>query len=139
MFRFDWERVQGETVEAILARDPQVMSTGATSSDAIYLRLARCAIEIGVNVDTDELILTLLDGPPPPDVSPLAPLQDLVGRPLGWAWEARNQQGYEDGLLVSFSGYPLGSPKLGRGSPVTPDVMFIGEGSAVALLRMSAV
>jgi hypothetical protein len=34
----------------------------------------------------------------------LAPWSSLVGRPFGWGWVATNQQGYPDGVLLSFDG-----------------------------------
>lgn len=139
MFSFDWERVQGRTVEAILARDPVVLNNGTTSTDAVYLCVAGLTVRIGVKIDTDELAITLTEGPPPRRLSPLTPLQDLVGRPLGWAWEGRNYRGYGDIFLVSFSGYPVDDPRHDRTSPLDPDVMFIGCGSSVQMARLRAV
>ncbi len=139
MFSFDWERVQGQTVEAILARAPVVLKNGTTSADGVYLCVAGLTVMLDVNIDTDELAITLTEGPPPGRLSPLTPLQDLVGRPLGWAWEGRNYRGHEDMFLVSFSGYPVDDPRQDRTSPLDPDVMFIGCGSSVQMARLRQV
>jgi len=34
----------------------------------------------------------------------VAPWSSLIGRPFGWGWAAVNQQGYQDGVLLSFGG-----------------------------------
>lgn len=139
MFSFDWDRVDGQRVEAVLARKPRLLNNGTTAADAIYLCVAGLTIIINVNIDTDELALTLTEGPPPRRLSPLTPLRDLVGRPLGWAWEGRNYRGYQDTFLVSFSGYPVDDPRHDRTSPLDPDVMFIGCGSSVQIARLRPV
>lgn len=36
------------------------------------------------------------------DASGLDPWRDLIGRAFGWGWVTVNQQGYCDGLLLSF-------------------------------------
>jgi hypothetical protein len=33
-----------------------------------------------------------------------APWSSLIGRPFGWGWIVINQQGYQDGVLLSFDG-----------------------------------
>jgi hypothetical protein len=139
MFSFDWERVQGQTVKAILARRPSLLNNGTTKAEAIYLCVAGLTVVIEANIDTDELALTLIEGPRPRRLSPLTPLQDLVGRPLGWAWEGRNYLGYEDCFLVSFSGDPVDDPRHNRTSPLDPDVMFIGCASSVQMARLRQV
>jgi Family of unknown function (DUF6334) len=34
----------------------------------------------------------------------LAPWSALIGQPFGWGWVTINQQGYQDGVLLSFGG-----------------------------------
>jgi hypothetical protein len=38
------------------------------------------------------------------DASHLKHWRDLIGAPFGWGWVTVNQQGYCDGLLLSFDG-----------------------------------
>jgi hypothetical protein len=38
------------------------------------------------------------------DGSHLEPWKNFIGRPFGWGWITINQQGYCDGLLLSFGG-----------------------------------
>ncbi len=38
------------------------------------------------------------------DGSHLEPWNRLIGKPFGWGWVTVNQQGYCDGLLLSFGG-----------------------------------
>jgi hypothetical protein len=38
------------------------------------------------------------------DASDLDPWRSFITRPLGWGWVTVNQQGYCDGLLLSFGG-----------------------------------
>jgi hypothetical protein len=38
------------------------------------------------------------------NVSHLHPWKELIGREFGWSWVAINQQGYLDGVLLSFAG-----------------------------------
>jgi hypothetical protein len=38
------------------------------------------------------------------DASQLSPWKDFIGVPFGWGWVTVNQQGYCDGLLLSFGG-----------------------------------
>ncbi|MFZ1140183.1 MAG: DUF6334 family protein [Candidatus Sulfotelmatobacter sp.] len=36
------------------------------------------------------------------DASYMSPWKDFIGKPFGWGWVTVNQQGYCDGLLLSF-------------------------------------
>jgi hypothetical protein len=38
------------------------------------------------------------------DVSDQQPWRELIGKEFGWGWVTINQQGYLDGILLSFSG-----------------------------------
>jgi hypothetical protein len=38
------------------------------------------------------------------DASGLLPWKDFIGVPFGWGWVTVNQQGYCDGLMLSFGG-----------------------------------
>ncbi len=38
------------------------------------------------------------------DASRLEPWKGFIGKPFGWGWVTVNQQGYCDGLLLSFGG-----------------------------------
>ncbi len=38
------------------------------------------------------------------DVSGVQPWSDFIGRSFGWGWLIVNQQGYNDGVLLSFDG-----------------------------------
>jgi hypothetical protein len=38
------------------------------------------------------------------DASKSQPWCGLIGKPFGWGWVAINQQGYCDGILLSFGG-----------------------------------
>lgn len=51
--------------------------------------------------------------------------QEFVGMPFGWGWIALNQQGYCDGLLLSFGG-------------IQPNVLLHVVASEIKLLRFVA-
>jgi hypothetical protein len=55
-------------------------------------------IEFGVSEFAEEF------DPSNTNVSCIEPWSEFIGKPFGWGWVTVNQQGYCDGLLLSFSG-----------------------------------
>jgi hypothetical protein len=65
------------------------------------------ALVVTVDEHEDSVDLELAEAPGSSegeDVSFQKPWADLVGQRFGWAWLTINQQGYCDGLLLSFGG-----------------------------------
>jgi hypothetical protein len=60
------------------------------------------------------------------DVSAQPQWKDLVGTPFGWGWVTVNQQGYCDGLLLSFGG-------------ICPQVILNVAGSSIKVGRVGEI
>jgi len=103
MLHFDWEEVDGEAIEAVVGQPLYHEKGDGISWWRIAIALKRATIMISVNDDTDEIIATLERGELPRGEAPLDEawipldaLSSLVGRKLGWSWNACNSQGYLD-------------------------------------------
>jgi hypothetical protein len=54
----------------------------------------------------------------------VAPWSSWTGKPFGWGWVAINQQGYEDGILLSFGG-------------LEPSVLLVAAASSLRVYAVS--
>ena len=132
MLHFDWEKVHGAVIAGVVGQ-PGYYTTGGIFWWRLAILLEDKAIRISVNNDTDELIVTLESTVLPIDDEPLdlpwidvAPLAALVGRELGWSWNACNSQGYLDAFSIAIDG-------------IDPDYMFVGLASAVEIRKIARV
>ena len=125
---FDWDEADGQAVTAVMGR----VELGMVGFTAIALVLDRAAVTITVDDTYDQV--DVAHGPfrPPADEiwGPAQGLADLVGRPLSWCWETRNQQGYLDGFMLAFG------TDVDDGALV-PRVLFMAEGAALSIYRLS--
>lgn len=116
MLQFDWEEVEGATVEAVVAKDARAMDDGSLRCETLGLILGAKAVVIRVNDDTDELIVSREDAGACADWPPLLQLGEVVSRDLGWCWVGRNYRGYLDTFTLAFDGIDPGYSFTGVGS-----------------------
>lgn len=80
-----------------------------SSRDFIALKFTAGVLVFAVNADTDTVEVRHEEAEPF-DFSGLirasdsTPWSSLIGQSFGWGWVAINQQGYQDGVLLSFGG-----------------------------------
>lgn len=77
--------------------------------DRIILRFGHVSVLIVADENDDSINVTLagaadLQDGRLIDESRLTPWDSIVGKPFGWGWLTMNQQGYCDGVLLSFDG-----------------------------------
>jgi hypothetical protein len=74
--------------------------------DRLVLGFGAVTLVISADENDDTVNITLSETPDLAglDISHLEPWRNLTGRPFGWGWVTVNQQGYCDGLLLSFGG-----------------------------------
>ena len=85
----------------------QVYTEG--SVDHIVLNFGSIALAVTADEDDDSIDFRVADptdfrNPDDFDVSHLEPWKRFIGKSFGWGWVTVNQQGYCDGLLLSFEG-----------------------------------
>jgi len=85
-----WQRVASGCRELIALKFPAGVLTFTADPDADTVEV-RC--QEAETFDPSGLVRA--DNPP---------WASLIGRPFGWGWIAINQQGYQDGALLSFGG-----------------------------------
>ncbi len=130
MLKFDYEKIHGKTITAVHGENARVMNDGRFDCDRIVIDVAAAALEISVNIDTDELIIELHE-PRKNTADALSNIDDrlnLVGRTLGWAWTAKNYRGYDDAFMLA----------LGDVVPeaLDPAYAFVGAGSSICVYSM---
>jgi Family of unknown function (DUF6334) len=82
------------------------------SLDRLVLRFGPAALIIKADPDEDTIEFSVSDSCDPHadgciEADKTEPWRSLIGKPFGWGWVTINQQGYCDGLLLSFEGiYP---------------------------------
>ena len=106
MLQFDWEEVNGATITAVLAAGCRADSEGGLMCDRIALVVGARAVVMHVNIDTDEVIVSLEDSAITRDANwqTLDQLAGIVSRSLGWCWIGRNYLGYLDTFTFSIDG-----------------------------------
>lgn len=125
---FDWDEAAGQAVTAVMGR----VELGMVGFTAIALVLERTAVTVTVDNTYDQVDVALGPFRPPTEEiwGPVQELADLVGKTLGWCWETRNQQGYLDGFMLAFG------KDVDEGALI-PKVLFMAEGAALSLYRLS--
>jgi len=99
-------------LEAFHAVDGQPLTSVSEGYDdgcltGIVFTFERNTLTVAANAEDDsvELSVTHSSGRPPAhDVSDREPWVTFIGEPFGWGWLTFNQQGYCDGVLLSFRG-----------------------------------
>jgi Family of unknown function (DUF6334) len=79
------------------------------SLDRMILDFGQISLVVVADENDDSLNITAVEtgdlcGMGGVDGSRLEPWINLIGKPFGWGWVTVNQQGYCDGLLLSFGG-----------------------------------
>jgi hypothetical protein len=83
----------------------QVYTEG--SLDRLILDFGQISLIIVADENDDTIDITIADSPDPHSIggvdgSSLKPWNSFIGKRFGWGWVTVNQQGYRDGLLLSF-------------------------------------
>lgn len=78
-----------------------------------------------VDIDTDQILISKKDYIENIHIveHPVNALQRMVGKDLGWAWFARNSNGYSDMVILSSSG-------------IVPELALVGEASGITLYSL---
>lgn len=127
MLQFDWEEVQGATVEAVVAKGARGLSDGRLECEEIALVVGSSAVILRVNDDIDEVIVSLEPfGDGRAGWQTLEQLQAIVARRLGWCWEGRNYRGYLDTFTMAVDG-------------IDPAYSFTGMASALQCMRVTPI
>jgi len=77
------------------------------SAEALWLIFAKGNLLIQANPDDDTISVAsgvMLDADDFVDLSSSDFWRGFVGQRFGWGWTVTNQQGYQDGVLLSFNG-----------------------------------
>lgn len=69
--------------------------------DRSFLKIAARSDDDAIELEAGELAVVPTQGA---DASASEPWKDLIGKHFGWGWVTINQQGYCDGVLLSFDG-----------------------------------
>src|ERR1700748_2344083 len=86
-----WQiRAEGSVEKLVLDFDAQALVVSADENDD--------SVEVGISTAARFHCADRLD------VTNLPPWNGFIGKPFGWGWVTVNQQGYCDGLLLSFGG-----------------------------------
>jgi len=104
-----YETVQGQRLKSAQGSMPLVYDDQSVAFDEIHLVFEREYLTLSVDPDTDEVVLDCRPlgegggqvGDAWQILGSMADFQDLE---LGWCWLGRNQQGYTDTIILSFSG-----------------------------------
>jgi hypothetical protein len=100
----EFQSLSGQSLQAVwYLYDEGSLGELVLAFDQVQLRVV--ADENGDSIDI--MVAKNFSTPPElgtPDGSRLDPWKDLMGKPFGWGWVTINQQGYCDGLLLSFGG-----------------------------------
>jgi hypothetical protein len=99
--------------------------------DQIIFDFDHCSLIVSAKQDDDSIdfnvvVATSVDRTSGDDASQLPEWKDLIAVPFGWGWVTVNQQGYCDGLLLSFGG-------------IVPQVVLSIVASSIVVGRVGAM
>lgn len=117
----------GQTVTAVMGR----IALDLAGFTGMALVLGEAAVTVTVDDSIDQVAVALGRFHPPAGEiwGPVQDLADLIGRPLGWCWETRNQQGYLDGFMLAFG-------KDVDDGALTPRLLLMAEGAVLNIHRL---
>jgi hypothetical protein len=90
---------------------------------AIVFTFERNTLTVAAKAEDDSVELSVTNSsgrPPAHDVSEREPWVTFIREPFGWGWLTLNQQGYCDGVLLSFRG-------------IIPQLVLIVEASSLSV------
>jgi Family of unknown function (DUF6334) len=95
--------VNGLTLKAVSSRSSE------ESPASIVLDFGQKCLVVRANGKDDTVEFWSTDSPfsegvPKNDTSNMLPWRGFIGREFGWGWVTVNQQGYLDGIVLSFGG-----------------------------------
>jgi hypothetical protein len=90
---------------------------------AVTLQFDSIFLSIRAVEDDDTVDISLMKGHVQGDLlNDQQPWADKIGKPMGWNWVMVNQQGYLDGVLLSFGG-------------VSPEIVITAVGSELKVRK----
>jgi hypothetical protein len=123
--------LRGQRVNSIQGTRVRQDKDGFSICDEVAVSLQETSLLVSVNLDTDEIILqqskdvgSLVEVPS--TLTTLEPLNEYVGRELGWRWVGRNYLGYADTFVLSFSG-------------IEPEIALCGTASSLWVYKIRRV
>jgi Family of unknown function (DUF6334) len=97
-----FRRIDGEILRTVRrVRDEGCLVRVILDFGHIYLTIEARPEDDTIDLWTDEGATVARTGV---DASKSEPWSSFVGKPFGWGWVTINQQGYCDGVLLSFDG-----------------------------------
>ena len=133
MLSFDWEQIHGRSITGVFCKSARALNDSTFSCDRIVITVDGAAIEINVDIDTDELMLQLHE----PYSGELSNMLDIAaelgisGKQLGWVWAAKNYRGYEDAFMMAFGDIVPDA--------LTPALAIVAAASSLSLFKLTEV
>jgi hypothetical protein len=134
--QFDWEEVQEIPIQSVRGLEQRIMKDGSLSYESIAFVLGDRAVMLTVNVDFDEISVTLNNTFDAGQWTEVPSLTLMRGRMFGWCWVGTNSQGYQDAFtiaLVDVVNWPT------TVSALTPRLMFLAEGASLTCMEITAL
>ena len=134
MLQFDWEEVKETPIQGVRSLGQRSVKDGSLDCESIAFVLDGRAVVLAVNIDTDEITVTLNDTSATDQWTDIPSLSYMRGRMLGWCWVGINSQGYKDAFtiaLVDVVNWPT------TVSALQPRLMFLAEGSSLTCLELT--
>ena len=127
--RFDWEKVEYQTIDEVLGLNGNALKDGAASWDSVALCTQLGAVILTVDPDTDQIIVSLENCPTGNNWSPISNFEFAKSKPLGWCWVGMNYRGYRDSFTLAF----------GDGMPdaLQPRCTFVAAASSLSCFDLS--
>ena len=96
-------RVEGQVLKSVCLMHEDGVLRG------IVFHFGQCSLTVKANADDDTAEISLGDGfaldkTIGTDATNAQPWANVIGEPFGWGWVTVNEQGYCDGVLLSFRG-----------------------------------
>ena len=98
-----FHEVNGYALKSVSVETSEDLLTG------IAFNFGSKSLIVNVNSDDDTVEFACIDSlqlayPPENDKSKASPWKEILGQEFGWGWVVINQQGYLDGIILSFGG-----------------------------------
>ena len=99
--------------------------------DLVALKFSAGVLTFAADADTDTVEVRYEEGEAfdfsrLTRATDLTPWSSLIGQSFGWGWVTINQQGYQDGVLLSFGG-------------LQPSVLIVAAASSLRVFEMKDV
>jgi hypothetical protein len=121
--RFDWDDVADSCIVDILGRNGRPTNDGFAYWDEVAICIEGRSILLSVEINTDQIEITLGEIPGGADWKPICSFSFAIGKSLGWCWIGQNYLGYQDSFMLAFGDVVSDA--------LHPRCMFLAEGSSL--------